>query len=40
MLVGKTPQLFLMAAVPLAFAATAALFAAVQHRARGKETSP
>jgi AAHS family 4-hydroxybenzoate transporter-like MFS transporter len=30
MLVGKTPQLFLIAAVPLAFAATAALVAAVQ----------
>ncbi|HEY0479539.1 MAG TPA: MFS transporter [Kofleriaceae bacterium] len=30
MLVGKTPQLFLIAAVPLAFAATAALVASVQ----------
>jgi AAHS family 4-hydroxybenzoate transporter-like MFS transporter len=34
MLVGKTPQLFLMAAVPLMLASTAALFAAVQRKAR------
>jgi hypothetical protein len=34
MLVGKTPQLFLMAAVPLVFAATAALVASVQGKVK------